>query len=491
MSRPNIMFVLTDQQAWANHPRVAGMPTWSRFCQQGVSFEQAYTITPLCTPARCSMMTGLFPSGHGFIRNPFESGRHELDDGQRVYGHYLKDAGYRNAFIGKWHCGKARLPEYYGIEGWSLPDYGNFYMSEAYEKYARQRGLGPAAARIEHNLNHPEWSGQTHVLHHESPWHYMNGAGVLQGPPEAHEAQFVTHLACEKLRELAADKSQPFSLVTCYWGPHQPYFPTEPFASAFAPESIPEHPSFRDDLKGRPFRHVLHREMNHPGAKAWQGDWSIWQKILSRAYGQQLQTDAAIGQLLQTLDDPGLAENTIVIWCSDHGDAIASHGGLWDKSSTMTQDVMRIPFAIRWPAAFAGGQRREQLVSNIDVTATMLAAAGAAIPESMHSRSLLPLCSDAHASWPDQLISEHHGHLEQILQRMIVCGKYKYVAALFDGHELYDLQADPCEMNNLINDPAHQQVRLELRQRLLEHMRARGEKGQARLLMVMLEQGYS
>jgi arylsulfatase A-like enzyme len=486
MSRPNILFVMTDQQAWVNHPRVVGMPVWSGFCGDGISFEQAYTITPLCTPARCSMMTGMFPSAHGFIRNPFESGRHELDDGQKVYGHYLKEAGYRNAFIGKWHCGRARLPEYYGMEGWSLPDYGNFYMSEAYEKYARERGFGPATARIEHNLNHPEWRGQSHVLHHESAWHFMNGAGVLQGPAEA---QFITHLASEKLRELARGK-QPFSLVTCYWGPHQPYFPSEPYASAYAPESIPEHPSFRDDLKGRPLRHVLHREMNHPGAKAWRGDWSIWQRILSLAYGQQLQTDAAIGGLLKTLDETGLSENTIVIWCADHGDAVGSHGGLWDKSSTMTQEVMRVPFAIRWPKAFKGGQTRSQLISNLDVTATMLAAAGAKVPAEMHSRSLLPLCEDAGAAWSDQLISEHHGHLEQILQRMIVCGKYKYVAALFDGHELYDLEADPYEMRNLIHDPGYAAVKEDMRRRILAHMEARQEKGQARQLMVMLEQGY-
>jgi hypothetical protein len=95
------------------------------------------------------------------------------------------------------------LPVDYGMEGWSLPDYGKIYMCDAYRSYADQRQLGEARARIEYNLNHPEWAGQTLTLHHESPWHFMNGSGVLEGPPEAHEEQFVAHRAVEELRELA------------------------------------------------------------------------------------------------------------------------------------------------------------------------------------------------------------------------------------------------------------------------------------------------
>jgi arylsulfatase A-like enzyme len=488
--RPNILFILTDQQAWANHPRVAGMPAWTAFGREGVTFQRAYSVCPLCTPARCSMMTGMYPSSHGLLRNCDASEQREFRQGQQLYSHYLASAGYRNALIGKWHCGAMKLPADYGIEGWSLPAYGKFYMSEAYQQYADERGLGPARARIEYNLDHPEWRGETHVLHSESPWHYMNGAGVLQGPPEAHEANFVTHLAAQQLKELASG-SQPWSLVTCYWGPHQPYYPTEPFASAFDPASIPEHPSFRDDLKGRPLRYVLHRETNHVGAKAWAGNWAIWQRILALAYGQQLQTDAAIGSLLKTLEETGQADNTIVIWSCDHGDAVASHGGLWDKASTMTEEVMRVPLAIRWPARLPRDVTRQQLVSNLDVTATMLAAANVPVPATMHSRSLLPLCCDESADWPDHVFAEHHGHGEIMVERMIVRGRYKYVAALFDGHELYDLEADPIEVRNLIHDEKYADIRDDLRRRLLVYLQTHQQIRDARQLIAALTHGDS
>ena len=176
------------------------------------------------------------------------------------------------------------------------------------------------------------------------------------------------------------------------------------------PAEIPEYPSFRDDLSGRPFRHFFHREISHQSAQSFP-DWSTWQEILARCYAQGHQTDAAVGDVLDTLDELGMRDDTIVIWLADHGDAVASHGGLWDKSSTFIEEVARVPLAIRWPAGIEGGRRTEALVSNMDATATMLAAAGVATPDYMHSRSLLPLCQDgADADWSDELVCEHMGH---------------------------------------------------------------------------------
>ncbi|MEE8398961.1 MAG: sulfatase-like hydrolase/transferase [Desulfobacterales bacterium] len=488
--KPNILLIITDHHAFHKHHRPGEFeyvwPHFDQFTSQGVRFDRAYTVSPICTPARSSMMTGLYPSKHGLIRNTDGGGGFKSD--QQLYSHYLAREGYRNAYVGKWHCDHSRLPTDFDIEGWSLPDYGKIYMSDAYGRYAEERGLGDARARIEHNLNHPEWAGQTLTLHHESPWYFMNGSGVLEGPPEAHEEQFVAHLAADKIRELAGG-SQPWSLVASFWGPHHPFYPTEPFASMIDPASIPEYPSFRDDLSGRPLRHYMHRDLNHPGAKEWK-DWSIWQKILARAYGQGLQTDAAVGIVLDALDVSGATDNTIVIWCADHGDAVASHGGLWDKASTFTEEVARVPLAVRWPSSFTGDTARNQLVSNMDVTATMLDAAGIPVPEGMDSRSLLPLCGrDSDPDWPDELICEHNGHGERILQRIVMHDRFKYVAALYDGDELYDLREDPYELNNLVDDPEWREVKADLRQRIIEHIDRTGDK-RAWQLAYSLREGF-
>jgi arylsulfatase A-like enzyme len=493
--KPNILVIITDHQAFYGHARPGEFeyvwPNFRRFCSDGVRFDRAYTVCPICSPARASMVTGTYPSRHGLIWNTevlTSENRTDFRQGQQLYSHYLSQAGYRNAYVGKWHCGHQKLPVDYGIEGWSLPDYGKVYMSDAYREYAAEHGLGTACARIEHNLNHPEWAGQRLALHHESPWHFMNGSGVLDGPPEAHEEQFVAHLAVQKLKELT-QASQPWSLVASFWGPHQAYYPSEPFASMVDPASIPEYPSFRDDLSGRPLRHHLHRDFHHVGAKGWRA-WSIWQEVLARAYGQGLQTDAAIGALLDALDESGASDDTIVIWCADHGDAVASHGGLWDKASTFTEEVARIPLAVRWPARFSGGRAEERLVSNLDVTATILDAAGVSLPETMNSRSLLPLC-EAHSETarPDDLICEHNGHGENILQRIVIHDRYKYVAALYDGDEMYDLTADPFEFRNIVDEPQYQEVASELRQRIIAHIERTRDR-RATLLAYALKHGF-
>ena len=474
--KPNILLIITDHEAYYGHDQAGEFtyqwPTYEAFTQAGVRFERAYSVCPICSPARSSMMTGLYPSAHGLLWNTearFSQNRIDFRPGQLLYSHYLSQAGYRNAYVGKWHCGHERLPIDYGIEGWALPDYGKVYMSDAYRQYAEARGLGDARALIEYNMDHPEWNGQILTLHNPSPWRFMNGSGILEGPPEAHEEFFVAHLAVEKLRELARS-DQPFSLVTSFWGPHQPYFPTEPYASDFDPETIPVYPSYEDDLEGRPLRYLTHRELSHPSAAQWP-EWPIWQRVLARCYGQGMQTDAAIGQILQALQELGLAENTLVLWVADHGDAVASHGRLWDKASTFTEEVGRVRMAVRWPEGIEGGQVVDQLVSNMDVTATMLNAAGVAVPEELDSRSLLDLCDDPESvDWPDQVICEHHGHGHLLPQRIVVHDRYKYVAALFDGDELYDLEVDPFEMRNLVDDLGYADVCDDLRARLIAHM---------------------
>jgi len=489
-ARPNILFIITDHHAFHAHDRPGEYEyKWPRFEQlanEGVRFDRAYSVCPLCTPARASMLTGQYPSKHGLVWNTdFKHHRNlsEFRSGQQLYSHYLSKAGYRNAYIGKWHCGHDRVAQDYGIEGWSLPSYGLVYMSDAYKAYCDERGLGPARATIEHSLRSKDWEGQTLTLHDPCPWAFMNNSGILVGPAEAHEEQFVAHLANEKLRELAQG-SQPWSLVASFWGPHQAYFPTQDYAEKVDPRLIPEYPSFRDDMAGRPLRHHLHWE-GYPLRREW--DWSIWQEVLARCYAQALQLDDAIGSILDTLEATGQADNTVVIYCSDHGDAVASHGGLWDKSSTMSEEVCRVPMAVRWPAAIAPGRRVGELVSNMDATATILAAAGVDVPEDMDSRSLLPLCQGS-ADWPDTLFCEHNGHGWDVLQRSAHYKNWKYVAALMDMDELYDLEADPYEMHNLIDSPAHADVKADMRRRIVDHIESTGNK--EKILAYALKKGF-
>ena len=495
--KPNVLLIITDHQAWYGHAvrpgaegRLYELPVWDRFVSEGVCFERAYSVCPICTPARTSMMTGLYPSRHGLRWNT----EYATDDvpadmraDQRLYSHYLGEAGYRNAYVGKWHCGHEWVAADYGIEGWSLPDYGKPYMSDEYRQYAAKRRLGDPSAYVEHWLTQPADEGREHGLYHDRAFYYENLSGVLKGPPEGHLDDFTSHLAAEKLRELAAGE-EPWSLVASFWGPHHPYLPSKPYAGTIDPRSIPEYPTFNDDLATRPCRHWEHCNKRHgPPRKVWP-EWETWQEVLARAYEQQVQTDAAIGRLLNTLEESGQAENTLVLWVCDHGDAVGCHGGVWDKGSTFIEETVRVPLAVRWPAAFEGGKRSRALVSNMDVTATMLAAAGVNNP-GMASRSVLDLCRDpAGTEWPDALICEHNGHHLEILQRMVVTDRYKCVAALGDGDELYDLEDDPYETRNLVEIEEYAGVLKELRARLVQHIEETGDERGKKIISAFAEE---
>ena len=221
-AKPNIVFIIADHQAFYGHDRAGEYefkpPRYEQFASEGVRFDRAYSVCPLCSPARSSMMTGVYPSSHGIVMNteaPGPDNQPDLDSGQQLYSHYLSQAGYRNGYVGKWHCGRERLPIDYGIEGWSLPDYGKIYMSDAYKAYAEERGFGDARALIEYNINYPEWQGQEIILHDPSPWKFMNGSGILAGPPEAHEEQFVATWLAKSYASLPRMTSPSASSSAC------------------------------------------------------------------------------------------------------------------------------------------------------------------------------------------------------------------------------------------------------------------------------------
>lgn len=465
MDRPNILLIITDHVAWHQHQTDPNfelkLPVWEKFCREGIEFNNAYTVSPICTPARASILTGLYPSRHGLRWNTEAMLPRNLADfkkGQKLYSCYLKEAGYNNSYIGKWHCGSKLTAADFGLNGWSVPHYGQPYKTDKYREYIRNKGLNSPTGTIEHRLRH-DFTGQGSIEE------YMDAAGVMDGPMEGHHDHFISSLAIDELNSLT-QSNQPWSLTASYWGPHHAYFPTKDFAGKVNPLSIAVYPSFNEDLSNKPFRYKLHTNI-HRAKEQWP-EWSTWQKVIARAYEQQIQTDHAVGQLLEALDKSDQKDNTLVIWLADHGDGIGAHGGSWDKACSFTEEITRIPMAIRWPEKITPDQCFK-LTSNIDATPTILAAAGITMPDEVDGLNLLRLTAK-NCTWPDSRIFEHHGHGLELLQRVLVKNKFKYCAALFDGDELYDLKSDPYELNNLIHSPEHKELCREMREEIIKHL---------------------
>ena len=479
--RPNIVWLLTDHHVFAHHYRLPGprpvLPAYERLARQGVSFSRAYSVCPLCTPARASMLTGVYPHRHGMVMNNGDCGsRLDFEPDARLFSHYLRRVGYRCGYFGKWHCGEVRGPGDYGFEGvWQL-GYGHPYWTDDYAAYLDELGLPQAAADVEWHFSDPSRAGQTIVLKDEpNEYHHMESCGVLATPVETHEAYFVSHRACRWL-EQTARKSQPFCLCVDTWGPHQPYWVGQPFAGSVDPRAIRQYPSFAHTLGDRPQSHRRFRDGRHD--RATVHTWDEWAPIVARSYEHATQVDAALGRVLDCLDRLRLARNTLVFYTADHGDAIASHGGVFDKDSLMVEETARIPLAVRWPGHVPRGVIANSFVTHMDIVPTLLEAAGAGAPSPVDGRSFVHLAHEPKTTpWPDHLLCQHHGHGHPCFQRLLRHGRYKYVAHLDDLDELYDLERDPHELHNLIEDPRMTDVLEDLHERLCLLMDAHNDSG--------------
>lgn len=486
-TRPNIVYIMNDHQAYYRHGWDGGVkpltPNFDRLAEEGVRMENAYCATPLCGPVRRTILNGLYAHAHGNYYNdsfqPYE---------EESYLRILHGEGYQNYYYGKWHAGPGTPQSDHNCGGFSCEHYGNPYITETYTDYLKKRGLEKARHRIDYNFSpeghdmffaHME-TGKEYVC--ESAWCGEHAAGLTVTPKETHESFFLANLACEKLDELAKrDNGQPFHLRLDFWGPHQPFFPTQEFLDLYNPEEIQVYGNHFDSLEDKPDVHRVdnNRQLSKndqlilPSAL----DWSKWQEVLARAYAHQTMIDAAGGMVLDKLKELGLDQNTIVIWTTDHGDALASHGGHFDKCSYMSEEVMRIPMAIRWPGVIESGQTCNELVSNLDMPVTMLSAAGTKFTSPVHGMDLLPLVKGQVSEWRDGMMCETYGHgyTERILGRMYVKGGYKYVS--FDGQmeELYHLESDPYEMENLANQQEYASIKRMMVEALMEEQKRFGD----------------
>jgi arylsulfatase A-like enzyme len=469
--KPNILFLLNDHQAhyrhgWDSGPRPL-RPHFEQLASGGITFSRAYTACPLCMPARRTLLTGVFPHRHRLLNNdePQVPAPYELYFGR------LAEQGYRNFYYGKWHAGRPGSAHEHGCEGFSYPSFANPYNTPEYEEYLAQRGLPPAEHLIEHNF----WPHMKHLANVRPGDRRLGAAGWFDAfgltltPKETHESFFLAHLVCERLRQLA-ESAQPFALRLDFWGPHHPHFPTPEFAELYDPVTIPVSGSFHDDLKNKPdnYRHETRYPMGRDRLlvqpSLWS--WSQWQRLIARCYAHITMIDAAGGLVLDALDELGLTDNTLVIWTADHGDALASHGGHFDKGSYMIEELLRIPLAIRWPGRIPAGQVSSRLVSHVDLAPTLLDAAGTRFEHETDGSSLLGLCTGAGGGWREDLMSETHGLDDNVIGRTLLTDRYKYTAYAGLMHELYDLQEDPYELTNLIDIPAHRGIRNDLRHRL-------------------------
>ncbi len=427
--RPNFIVIVTDDQRYD----ALGIldddlktPNMDRLAREGVHFANAFVTTSLCSPSRATILSGRPMREHGVVDNNSDLGE-DID----TFPKALDRAGYDTAMIGKWHMGGEDDSPRPGFDRWvSFAGQGNYY-----------------------------------------PRGFMGGPSYLNVDGERVEQQGyitdeLTDYALDWLEQRKTD-SDPFMLYLAHKAVH-----------AFF-EPAPRHEGMYDDM---PIRDVIPSQEEMQQEPMWvQNQRNSWHGVdfpyhttlslpdYKRDYLETLTAvDDSLGRIFEWLEESGEADNTYLIFMSDNGFLFGEHG-LIDKRNAFEESI-RIPLLIRGPGV-RSGVKEEGSVTTLDIAPTLLELAGATSAAELRGRSLAPVLEGNVDDWDNELVYEYFwefNYPHTPTQFAIRSDRYKLVRlhGVWDEDALYDLQNDPGETNNLIADPDHLEIRLELQDRL-------------------------
>ena len=438
-SRPNLIVIVVDDQRWdefgaAGHPYL-NTPNIDRLAREGVMFTSAYTVSPLCSPNRASILTGQYISRHGIVDNiARDRASHRLD----LFAIDLQQAGYETAHIGKWHMGNDPTPRP-GYDHWiSFPGQG--------------RSLNPQ-------------------LYENDQLHTVNG----------YLTDILTNRAIDFIRK---DRDKPFFLYIGHKAIHPEvkqlddgsvdtsygakYLAAKRHQGIYKDKVFPRRPNANTSTSQQPEQLMLNEILT---AKHSRQLVSTFGALLDRDAEEGpirdraemlLSVDDGLGKIMETLEEQRILNNTVILFTSDNGYFYGEHGLSVERRLPYEEGV-RVPLLIRHPSTAKAGTRIDQFALSIDIAPTMLDYANADESDTVQGKSLKGLLTGNQPDWRDSFLIEYVSYekpmpwLINTDYKAVRMGHYKYIRWLRHENrdELYDLNNDPYEMNNLINDPAH------------------------------------
>ena len=458
MTRPNILFLMTDQQqaGTVDPGSLCQTPTLDRLSAQGTRFARAHTVNAICSPTRASLLTGVYPSQHGMVdcEHAVPPYRASLKADLETWSQRLAQAGYRCGYFGKWHVERSKRLERFGFQEYDVQE----SAASGYGAYRRSLGLPEAPTAYLERFVVPRPGYASYPLY-----------GVLDEPPEGTNAYYLYDRGIDFLRRMAAG-NDPWCCFVSTSGPGDPSHVPVDYWRRYDPADIPVPPSFGDDLADRP--NVYRRAQG-----LWKGvAWEDHAKTIACYYARTTLIDQQMGRIIEALEETGQADNTIVVYFNDHGIMMGSHG-LHCLGVFPFEEGYRVPLIVRWPGQGQQGAVCDELVNTLDLAPTLLEMAGCGALAQGEGRSLAPLLrGERPGDWPDDSFAEFHGQRFFYTQRIVWTKRHKYIFNGFDFDELYDLEADPFEMRNLAGDPAHAPVVEEMAGRMWAHIRAIGDE---------------
>ena len=486
MRRPNLLFIYTDEQAAGTMAAYGNdlidTPNLNRLADESLVFQNAYVTQPVCTPSRSSILTGLYPHTNGCVRNNVP-----LAEEIECLPELSDFSDYRTAHIGKWHLGDEIFPQH-GFDEWVSID-------DAYRRYY-------SAGRDRHeNSDYWHWLVDQGYEPAESADDYLEFSRNFTArlPEEHSRAAFVAGRTAQFLRDTG---EEPFICYVNFFEPHMPFF--GPRDDQYDPAEIPLPDNF-DEVPGpdAPLKlRLLHAHYRHAGTSGLPLETEAdWRRLIANYWGLCSQVDTYVGEILAALEAHGQAENTIVVYSSDHGDMMGSHQLV--AKTVMYEESVRVPLLLRVPWFEIAGNRIEAPVSQVDLVPTLLDLLGRPVPSHLQGESWRPDLRHLDSFPEHDVIIEWNGadggllrqdsrtlphHLEAMttyeeafraasarVRTIITPTGWKFNCSPIGEHELYNLQEDPGEGTNLIDDPSVHELVADLYERLLQWQEATGD----------------
>lgn len=437
-ARPNILLLLPDQMRGsamgiAGNPDVQS-PHIDRLAREGVHFKRTYANVPVCCPARAILLTGTYPHVNGMIANDLR-----LRETETTLAEILRDAGYRTGFIGKWHLdGGPRDPGY----------------------------VPPGPRRQGFDF----WAAYQCHHQHFAPWYFRDT------PDRIVVRKFEPEASCDFAVEFltATPRDKPFFLMVQMGPPHNPYGAPDAYMARYDPAKLTPPKNWQPNSAVRPVAKAAPKNKKAPDAPTHTNVPPGGREEIAAYYAAITAIDDQVGRLLQTLKDTGQDENTIILFTSDHGDMLGSHGMRLKRKPH--EESAGVPGIMRWPARIPKNRTVDTLFSHIDMPATLLGLAGLPVPKHFQGADLSRVALGQTAAGPAavllQLFVPFRG--DGILQpwRGIITDRYTYARTADAPWVLFDNRTDPWQMTNLATDPAQEKLRADLDARLAALMAA-------------------
>ena len=465
MPRRNLVFIMSDQQRrdsmgcygsdWAQTPNLDAL------ANSGHVFENAYVTQAVCTPARASIMTGLYPHTAGPTVNKLP-----LSPDIPVLAEMVSE-DYLCGYMGKWHLGDDVIRQH-GFDVWiSTEDH-----RETYTRREHRTALSDYHHHLVANGFEPDV---------EAAGEMVFSALARARLPE--EFQMASFLAGRAEQFIDDNRDRPFILYVSTFEPHSPY--DGPFDDQYDPDRLPIGPAFLERPEGASLANRIRSDYftqylnaGDIGEDAYMRETLVpghdlsseagWRRLRAQYYGNVTLVDRMVGRITAALERAGVAADTAVVFTTDHGEMLGDHGMLEKRS--FYEEASRVPLLMRAPWLSSGQQRVEGSVGHVDLVPTMLDLIGESLPDHLEGKSLVPVLrgeetlagNDVFIEWNgisptvrDRFLgSDAINRMLAMPYRSVVSDRWKLNLCAGDQGELFDLRSDPHEQNNLFDDPA-------------------------------------